>query len=155
LVGHVTWQGRPAQPNALQQLPITLTLKLDATEVNFPVTTTDGSGFFVVAVGGLPNGTYGWRVKGPAYLANAGTVPLTGAPTTSAEMGLLRSGDCNNDNLVSAPDFIILKNTFGKGTGDPGYDDRADFTGDARVNASDFTLLKASFGSGGASPLSP
>src|SRR4051794_35774860 len=30
LVGHVTWQGHPAQPNALQQMPITITLKLGA-----------------------------------------------------------------------------------------------------------------------------
>jgi Dockerin type I domain len=151
----VTWQGRPAQPNALQQLPITLTLKLGATEVNYPVTTTDASGFFVVAVGGLPNGTYDWRVKGPLYLANAGTVPLTGALTTSAEMGLLRAGDCNNDNLVSAPDFIILKNTFGKASGDPGYDDRADFTGDQVVNAPDFSLMRSNFGLGGPPPIIP
>src|SRR5438874_777913 len=46
LVGHVTWQGRPAQPNALHQLPITLTLKSAITEVNYPVQTTDASGFF-------------------------------------------------------------------------------------------------------------
>src|SRR5205823_180180 len=26
LIGHVIWQGRPSQPNTLQQLPITLTL---------------------------------------------------------------------------------------------------------------------------------
>jgi Dockerin type I domain len=94
-------------------------------------------------------------VKGPTYLANAGVVTLTGAPTTSAEMGLARAGDCNNDNLVSAPDFIILKNTFGKGSADPGYDGRADFTGDAQVSVSDFILLKSSFGSGGAPPLIP
>jgi Dockerin type I domain len=139
----------------LQQLPITLTLKSGAIETNYPPVTTDAGGSFAVDVSGLPNGMYSWRVKGPTYLANAGTVTLTGVPTTSAEMGLLRAGDCNNDNLVSAPDFIILKNTFGKGSADPGYDGRADFTGDAQVSVSDFILLKSSFGSGGAPPLIP
>jgi hypothetical protein len=44
-------------------------------------------------------------------------------------MGLMRTGDCNNDNVVGAVDFTILKATFGKALGEPGYDDRADFTG--------------------------
>src|SRR5205823_2963885 len=68
IVGHVTWQGRAAQPNALQQLPITLTLKSGTTEVNYPVQNTDASGFFTQVIT-LPNGAYNWRVKGPKYLA--------------------------------------------------------------------------------------
>lgn len=155
LVGHVTWQGPPPQPNPLQQLPITLTLKLGATEVNYPTTTTDVNGHFVESVTGLSDGTYNWRVKGPKYLANAGTVALTGAPNTSAEMGLMKPGDCNDDNRVNVADFIILKNTFGRQSGDPGYDDRADFTGDQHVNAVDFVLLKGTFGFEGAPPILP
>src|SRR2546423_6560018 len=96
LVGHVTWQGRPAQPSASQQLPITLTLKSGTTEVNYPVQTTDASGFFTVSVGSLPLGTYGWLVKGPdgvvktqatdppGFLANTGTLTLTAAASTQA-----------------------------------------------------------------------
>src|SRR3954468_17786552 len=90
LVGHVTWQGRPAQPNALQQLPITLTLKSGTTEINYPIQNTDASGFFTQVVT-LPNGSYNWRVKGPLYLANSGNVTLSGAPTTNVEMGLMRA----------------------------------------------------------------
>jgi hypothetical protein len=70
-------------------------------------------------------------------------------------MGTLRTGDANNDNVVTTSDFNIMKSTFGKGLGDPGYDDRADFNGDNRVNTSDFTLLKGNFGMGGAPPLLP
>ena len=139
----------------LQQLPVTLTLKLGAIETNYPSQNTDASGYFTVSVAGLPNGTYDWRVKGPKYLANAGTVALTGATTTSVEMGLMRVGDANNDNVVNATDFTILKATFGKSIGDPGYDDRADFTGERVVNASDFALLRINFGSAGAPPLGP
>src|SRR5207244_11268299 len=36
VVGHVNWQGRPAQPNSLQQLPVSLTLRSGTTEVNYP-----------------------------------------------------------------------------------------------------------------------
>src|SRR5207247_7877070 len=124
-VGHVTIQGRPAQPNALQSVPVTLTLKLGTTEVNYPSQNTDASGFFTVTYSGP--GTYNWRVKNPQTLANSGSVTLPSGGTTQQEMGLLREGDANNDNCVSSQDFTILKNSFGKSVGDPGYDARADF----------------------------
>src|SRR5262249_4891999 len=65
LVGHVTWQGRPSQPNPLQQVPITLTLKQGTTEVNYPAQATDAFGFFTVSVASMPGGLYNWRVKDP------------------------------------------------------------------------------------------
>ena len=153
LVGHVTWQGRPAQPNSLQQLPITLTLKSGTTEVNYPSTTTDANGRFTVTTG-LPNGMYNYRVKDPKYLANGGTVALASG-TNSAEMGLMHAGDCNDDNVVNVQDFNILKATFGRQAGDPGYDDRADWTGEHLVNIQDFGLLRGNFGTSGAPPISP
>ena len=154
LIGHVTWQGAPAQPSTRQQQAITLTLKLGNTEVNYATQNTDASGFFTVTTGALAPGTYGWRVKGPRSLANAGTVPLT-AGTNRQEMGLLLTGDANNDNRANATDFNIVKATLGKGCGDLGYDGRGDFSNDCLVNTSDFNLLKANFGQGGAGPLLP
>jgi hypothetical protein len=155
LMGHVTWQGRPAQPNTLQQLPITLTLKSDTTEINYITQTTTASGLFTVPVGGLPNDTYRWRVKDPKYLANAGIVTLTGSAITNQEMGLMRAGDADNNNLINVLDFNVAKVSFGKGAGDPGYDDRADFDGNLLVNILDFNLLKQNFGSGGSPPVGP
>lgn len=70
-------------------------------------------------------------------------------------MGLMRAGDCNNDNTVNIADFNTMKLTFGKSVGDPGYDDRADFTGDQIVNIFDFNLQKINFGQGGAPPIGP
>ncbi len=155
LLGHVIWQGLQAQPSSLQQQPITLTLKLGENEVNYPPMVTDSSGFFTVPVGSLAPGTYSWRAKGPKYLANAGTVALGGAPQTSMEMGLMRAGDANNDNLITIIDLNIMKLTFGLGAGDPSYDDRADFSGDQQVTGQDFNLLKINFGQGGAPPIRP
>ncbi len=154
-VGHVSWQGRPAQPHALRQLPVTLTLKSGTNEVNYPALNTDASGFFTVSVAGLANGTYSWRVKGPKFLANGGTVSLTGAARTSVEMGFMRSGDANNDNVITGLDFNIVKGSFGRSPGEQTYDDRADLDGDHVVSASDFNLMRNNFGQGGVPPTIP
>lgn len=161
LVGHVVWEGRPPQPDLLQQLPLTLTLKQGASETDFTIPSTDANGYFTVPVGTLPGGTYTWRVKGPhgsagtnttpGFLANAGTLALTGEPTVSQEMGLLRAGDASNDNLVDIEDFNLLKSTFGMTPIDPDYDPTADFSGDEVVDIADFNLLRGNFGQAGAS----
>jgi hypothetical protein len=157
LVGHVTWQGRPAQPNALQQLPITLTLRLQSggPEYSYANMTTDASGFFTPTLGTLPAGTYNWRVKGPQYLANSGVLNWTGGGNAQVEMGLMRVGDVNNDNIVDISDFSLLRATFGRACGDVGFDGRSDFNGDCTVDVSDFSLLRSNFGSGGAPPIGP
>jgi hypothetical protein len=130
-------------------LPITLTLSAGSTEINYPTQNTDASGFFTVTVSGVPSGLYTWRVKGPKFLSNAGTVSLPGIVTTQVEMGPLRAGDCNNDNRINVADFNIMKNAFSRGLGDPGYDDRADLNGDNAINVIDFNFLKINFGQGG------
>lgn len=155
LVGHVTWQGRPAQPNAAQQLPITLTLRPGAGPAQeYTGFTTDPSGYFTVPVGSLDPGSYTWRAKGPTYLANGGSFTLTSSyASLSLEMGLMRAGDCNGDNTVSLADFGILKATFGFSQGTPGYDARADYNGDNTISLADFNLLKSNFGFTGAGPV--
>ena len=155
LTGHVLWQGRPPQPNVLQQLPVSLTLKSGAVEVDYPARTTDASGYFTVPVSGVQAGIYGWRAKSGKYLANSGSVTLAGAPVTNQEMDPMRAGDANNDNLVDVHDFNVMRLTYGKAIGDPGYDDRADFTGDQIVNLFDTNLLKTNFATTGAPPLRP
>ena len=153
LVVHVEWQGRPIQPNLLQQLPITLTLQSDTTQVDYLALSTDATGIFAVPIGSVPEGLYTWRVKGPQYLAQTGTVLLTSAAVTNIDVGLMLTGDCNGDDVVAATDFSIFRRTFGKGLGDPGYDTRADFTGNNVVDVVDFNLLKSNFDLAGAPPI--
>ena len=146
LVGHVTWQGI-AQPNSHNTgITATLSLCVGGVAQNYGVA-TDASGFFTVTTG-LPNGTYNWQLKGVLNLANSGALSLVGA-STQVEMGLQTAGDSTNDNVVGATDFNVLKNTFGKGVGQPGYDARGDFNRDTTVTSLDFNLLKGNFGQSG------
>src|SRR5437867_2547411 len=74
LVGHVVWESI-SQPNSSSVQPISLTLSMGGTVIDYPTQNTDASGYFTVTVDGLASGTYNYRVKGPKHLANAGTVP--------------------------------------------------------------------------------
>jgi len=136
-------------------LPISLTLRFadGGSYIDYPMQNTDQSGYFSVDVTNLQPGDYYWRVKGPRYLANSGTLTLTGAPTTEREMGLMLVGDSDGDNFIGISDFNIMKATFGLLCGYGDYDDRADFTGDCWVSMLDHSLLKRNFGMTGASPI--
>src|SRR5207245_1615196 len=118
LVGHVSWQGRGAQPGAGQIMPISLTLKLGGVETDYSYQLTDAYGFFTVTVALLPPGAYNWRAKGPTYLATAGRARLT-AGSSSQEMGLQKTGDLNGDNVCSIQDFTLLSGNFGQSGAPP------------------------------------
>src|SRR5207253_2229108 len=136
-------------PSARASVPITATLRRAAggPTVDFAAT-TDTSGFFTITTS-LPPDDYSWTVKNPQMLAGAGSSTWAGS-LNALEVGTLRAGDANNDNCVSSIDFTILKASFGKALGQPGYDARADFNGDDTVSSGDFTLLKGNFGLCGA-----
>ncbi|MFL5732823.1 MAG: dockerin type I repeat-containing protein [Chloroflexia bacterium] len=168
LVGHVSYMGRPAQPDPASILPVTLTLRLQngGPQIDYAGLTTDASGFFTVPVGSLPNGNYFWRVKtvqsgngqtdfNPGFLSNSGPVTLNGPGVYNVEMGTLASGDVDNNDRVNAVDFITVKLSFGQQPGQPQWDRRADFDGNNRVTAVDFIQLKVNFGHVGSPPIGP
>jgi hypothetical protein len=143
IVGHTNWQGIP-QPGPLNT-GITETLVLCAGGVPSNYTAlTDAGGFFTVTVA-LPNGAYSWWLKSPRNLANAGTLAITGG-TTNVEFGMMRGGDANNNDVIDAADFNMLKQQFGA----TGSGMASDFNNDGIVNSLDFTLLKGNFGAAGA-----
>jgi hypothetical protein len=67
----------------------------------------------------VPLGTGTWWVWGPRYLATSGTLTLTGTAITHQELGLQRTGDVNNDNLVDITDFSLLRGSFGQAGASP------------------------------------
>ena len=84
-----------------------------------PFIDTDVSGFFTIPVTTLPVGTYQWRLKGPGYLASAGSLALTAAAINRADMGTQLAGDITGDNVDNISDFNALKNNFGQGGAPP------------------------------------
>ena len=144
MTGRVTWQGRMHQ-----SYPIVLTMLRGTTVTHYPYLVTSASGRFTVPISALPPGTYTWWVKGPGYLANSGTVVLTGESPPQQEMGTMRPGDVNSDNVVDITDFTLQRNTFGRVCSELAYDARAEYNTDCIVDISDFTLLRQNFGQAG------
>ena len=145
LAAHMTLQGHPAQPDPANQQPLSVIIKKGTDpSTTYPSQTTDANGN-VTLTAGVPEGSYSWWAKSPRSLANSGTIGLGSAQTTSLEMGTLRVGDANNDNLVSTQDFNILRSTFNSTT-----DLRADFNDDGVVSIQDFGLMRGNFGQVGA-----
>ena len=60
LSSHLSWQGRPSQPNPRQSNPVTMTLRLQSGGPAYDMAgagitaTTDNNGMFDVSVGTLP-----------------------------------------------------------------------------------------------------
>jgi hypothetical protein len=58
-------------------------------------------------------------------------------------------GDCDTDGDVDIIDFQLLSNTFGKTSGQTGYDGRCDFNTSNSVDLLDFQILSNNFGKTG------
>ena len=57
----------------------------------------------------------------------------------------IKSGDCDNNNLVNTDDYLILNSSFDLFKGDSGYDARADLDYNDYVNTDDYLLLSNNF----------
>ncbi len=145
--GHLTIQGRPAPPSATLQVPLSVSfLQPGTSTVLFSATpTADTSGNFVVT--GLPPRIYDVQMKYALALSKlARAVVVIGGDNPTVNFGQLAVGDVNNDDVVDLVDFSILRTTFGRCSGDAGYDARADLNGDGCVDLIDFSLLRTNFG---------
>ncbi len=148
VLGAVTLQGRPTPPNARWSVPLRMSLTPQGGGQALTCTpTTDQSGNF--SCGGFAPGTYTACVKQSQTLRNCQSVSLV-TGNNPVNFGTLLEGDANDDNCVQLVDFSILATTFGKCTGDPGFDARADFDLSGCVVLVDFSLQSANFGQCGA-----
>lgn len=148
LTGTVTFQSRPAAPNSLLSMPVLvrITRVSDSAQFFYEYITTDNMGRFTV--NNLPPGNYNVWVKGAHTLSNLVSATLV-AGNNNVNIGTLKEGDANDDNTVSLSDFSLLASSFGKSTGEVGFDARADFNGDGLITLTDFSLLASNYGQSG------
>jgi hypothetical protein len=146
----VSLQGRNdvPPPHSRWSVPLNVTLTIPGeSSPRYTFTpTTDEYGRFSIT--GIESGSYEVRVKKESTLQTLLTHDFV-AGSNNLDVGTLYEGDANNDNYVTILDFSLLANTFGKGAGDEGYDERADFDGNDYITILDFSLLASNFGQGG------
>ena len=151
LDGFVTLQRPEATPPHESYITqLTVTVCSGGVEQGSYSAVTDDEGYFQVY---LPPGVYDVIVKSEHALANrldSVTIPSGGASTDTLDFGTLSEGDADNDNMVVSADFFILRSTYNKALGDPGYDARGDFSENDVVTSADFFLLQAQYNQAGA-----
>ncbi|MDX9864444.1 MAG: C39 family peptidase [Anaerolineaceae bacterium] len=149
LNGTVTFQGYPAPPNSLTAAPLQLTLLIPGnTNPAFQYQlTTDENGN--LSQTDIPPGTYHLQLKHANHLPALQWNIILTAGENIFQFGMLKAGDANNDSFVSATDFSLLSASYGKCTGQPGFDARSDFNADGCITAVDFSLLSSNYGQGG------
>lgn len=152
LNGAVAFQGGSAPPSSRWSVPLRVNLTPQGGGAAIPCNpTSDASGNFTCP-NIAPAGNYTACVKHSHTLQNCQSIALGGA---AVNFGTLKEGDANDDNCVALVDFSILVTTFGKCTGDAGFDARADFDLSGCVVLVDFSLLASNFGTCGQMASSP
>jgi subtilisin family serine protease len=111
--------------------------------------TTDSNGAFLLS--GIPVGVFDVRVRHPQGISvERKALSFGGGTTLSQDFGLLRTGDADQNDRVTASDFTVLKQTFGTSPGcaisSPIPNPCADLDANGSVTAGDFSLLKQNFG---------
>ncbi len=90
-----------------------------------------GSGYtFSLSTTGFAPGVYNLTVYGDAFAAQQVQFKLVAVP-----------GDVNGDGIVNCADLAIVKASFGKKAGQPGFDPRADVNHDGIVNVLDLAFV--------------
>jgi Tol biopolymer transport system component/subtilisin family serine protease len=91
-------------------------------------------------------GAYDITVTSPHCLTNVKRGIMITAPSNTINLGTLLEGNANDDNKINIQDFGILAGTYGKSSGDTGFDARADFDRSNKISITDFGLLAANYG---------
>lgn len=110
-------------------------------------TAADGS----YALADIDPGTYDLTAKAPNCLkGKQASITVTGGQETSNINFNLLGGDANNDNSVGTGDMLLLKYAWLSSTGQPNWDQRADFNSDGSVGTADMLIMKSNWLKGGA-----
>jgi uncharacterized protein YjdB len=120
-----------------QQFVATGTFTDNSTQVlSSPIWTSSSTSVATISTTGLATG-----VAFGTTTITATQVSISGSTTMSVKI----LGDVNGDGVVDCADLAIVKASFGKKTGQPGFDPRADVNGDGVVNAIDLSIVSRQF----------
>ncbi|MCX7806676.1 MAG: PKD domain-containing protein, partial [Planctomycetota bacterium] len=125
--------------------------------VSFSVTASDADGDALTYTWDFGDGQTGSGASPTHSFSAAGTYTVTvtvsdgkGGTATGNVVVTVKAGtgpgDLNGDGLVNVTDLTIVTSNFGKSSGDPGFDSRADANGDGVVNVMDLTVVTTNFG---------
>jgi hypothetical protein len=128
---------RPA-PDPSWSIPLTVTV----CGTPYPVTTNQWGDF---TVPGLAPGTCDVVVKNAHTLSNLRRNYTLQTGDNVINMGELKEGDVNNDDTVNSSDFLLLRGSYFKSAGQPGFVNGADFNEDDTVNSTDFLLMRGNY----------
>ncbi len=148
LYGRVQLEGRGPAPSSRWQIPVIVSFYTPGTTslITTQSVTLDTRGYFTAT--GLAPATYDVRVKN-SHTLSVKVAGVTVGNNTLVNFGLLREGDVNNDNQVSASDYSLLVTAYGACTGQPKWDARADLNGTGCVEGGDYSLLITNYGQAG------
>lgn len=149
LNGNVSYQGFPEPPNPLYVAAVQLSLVVPGSTnpaFQYELTTDENGNFSQVDI---PPGTYHLQLKHAKHIPALQWNVILNTGENLIDFGILKAGDANNDAYVSATDFSLLSASYGKCTGQAGFDEHCDFNADGCVTAVDFSLLSSNYGQGG------
>lgn len=87
-----------------------------------------------------------YRTKGTNTTTTTSTTSTSPIGTTTTTLKGSIAGDANGDGHVNYADLLLIASSYGRHSGDYGYDPRADLSGDGRVDYADLLLLATNYG---------
>ena len=148
---NVTLQGG-GRPDAGWVVPLTVKFFDNSTGVpgtilyTFTENTTKSGSTAIVQTSGILPGTYDISAVTSHCLTNVKNGVVITAPLTAIDLGTLLEGNADDNDIINITDFGVLAASYGKSSGDSGYDARADFDRNGIINIADFGLLAANYG---------
>jgi prepilin-type processing-associated H-X9-DG protein len=153
--GYITLQGavnHSTQVTFKLCEPGTTTIVVDASNDEEPQmegaqVTTGSDGACILS--DVPAGTYDMTAKGSKWLGEKQSNVVVQPGAVTNVYFVLRGGDASDSNSVNIQDLNMLKRTYERSLGQPGYDERADFDNSGSVDRLDLGILKSNYGKGG------
>lgn len=105
---------------------------------------TSAGGDFKIA-NNLPDGTYNMYVKTRSGLRKLISGVAVSGQSATLTVGQLLNGDCDDNNVTTTDDYLIISDSFDLTEGDAGYNWKADLTGDKTITTDDYLLLSDNF----------